>query len=504
MIRQNLIANYIGQGWAAFINLAVIPVYIRYMGIESYALIGLLSVISAWLSLLDMGLTPTLGREMARLNGKTVNAVTIRDLLRSIEVITFAISLLIALASLLSADWISTTWLTAEELKTNDISQAFFIIGLVIAFRFAETIYQSSIIGLQKQVLLNLVISALATIRCVGSIIILAFVSTSIKVFFLFQLLNYGFSLLIFAFLVYNSLPPARRRARPSLASLSSVWQFAGGMLTITLLSLLLTQTDKVLLSKLLNLKGYGYYTFASTIGAGLFVLITPVTQSIYPRLCELHSKGLDKELANLFHKSSQLVSAIAGSATITVLLYSHQLLLLWTQDLNLSSQTAPILALILLGNLFNGLYWIPYQTQLAYGWTSLAIKLNIAMVTIFVPSILIITPRFGAIGTSLIWALLNLVYLCIGAPLMFSRILVTEKIYWYLKDLIYPLLSSATAATTIKLLFPRPQSALELVLVVLISLATSILVSLFCGSFLRGQVINFCQLSGVNIVKRK
>lgn len=43
---------------------AFIPRYIKYPGIEAYGLIGLFALLQAWLSLLDTGMTPTLGREL--------------------------------------------------------------------------------------------------------------------------------------------------------------------------------------------------------------------------------------------------------------------------------------------------------------------------------------------------------------------------------------------------------------------------------------------------------
>ena len=69
MIKRNLIANFLGQGWTALMGLAFIPVYIKYLGIEAYGLIGIFAVLHAWLTLLDVGMTPTLGREMARFTG---------------------------------------------------------------------------------------------------------------------------------------------------------------------------------------------------------------------------------------------------------------------------------------------------------------------------------------------------------------------------------------------------------------------------------------------------
>ena len=58
MLKRNLIANYLGQGWTALMGLAFIPLYINYLGIEAYGLIGLFAVLQGWLVLLDLGMTP--------------------------------------------------------------------------------------------------------------------------------------------------------------------------------------------------------------------------------------------------------------------------------------------------------------------------------------------------------------------------------------------------------------------------------------------------------------
>jgi len=45
--------------------------------------------------------------------------------------------------------------------------------------------------------------------------------------------------------------------------------------------------------------------------------------------------------------------------------------------------------ALAALGTLFNGLMGIPYMLQLAHGWTSLTVKVNMVAVGVLVPAIL-------------------------------------------------------------------------------------------------------------------
>ena len=435
-------------------GLAFIPIYIKYLGIESYGLIGLFALLQAWLALLDMGMTPTLGREMARFTGGSHSAQSIRDLLRSIELIALGIAVLIAGGIALGANWIASSWLQAETLPTEVVAQAFVVMGLVTAIRFMESVYRSSIIGLQRQVLFNIVNSVLATVRGLGAVGVLVWVSASIEAFFIWQGLVSVATLMVLAFTTYLSMPSADRPGRFSLEALRGVWKFASGMIGITFLALMLMQVDKILLSKLLSLSDYGYYTLAAVVAGSLYIAITPITQAFYPRLCELHARNDQTALIETYHKGAQLVSVFAGSVAIVIILFAETFLRLWTQDPELAQRTAALLSLLMLGNLLNGLMWIPYQTQLAHGWTSLAVRINIVAVTIIVPAIFWVTPRFGAEGAAWVWVCLNAGYVLIGVHFMYRRILSTEKLRWYAKDVFMPLFCGVAAANVLALLW--------------------------------------------------
>lgn len=489
MLKRNLIANYLGQGWTALMGLAFIPLYIKYLGIEAYGVIGLYAVLQAWLSLLDMGMTPTLSREMARFTGGGHTAESIRDLLRSIEVMAFGIALLIAGGIAFGSTWIATHWLTAEKLPVEVVAQAFAIMGLVTALRFVESIYRSSIVGLQRQVLFNIVNSAMATLRGLGAVAVLALVSPTIQAFFLWQGLLSSLSLGILATVTYASLPRAERMARFSLTALRGVWRFAGGMLGITFLALLLTQVDKVLLSKLLSLSEYGYYALAAAVAGALYMLISPITQAVYPRLCELHARNDRAALAEIYHKAAQLVSVLAGSATIVIILFAETFLRLWTQDHDLAARTAPLLSLLILGNLLNGLMWVPYQTQLAHGWTSLTVKVNLVAVAVIVPAILLVTPHYGPKGAAWVWACLNAGYLLIGVQFMYRRILSAEKWRWYKDDLLAPLGASVAAALSLKLAWPDAETPISELLVLGLAALLSAGAALLAATLVRRQL---------------
>ena len=131
-------------------------------------------------------------------------------------------------------------------------------------------------------------------------------------------------------------------------------------------------------------------------------------------------------------------------------------------------------------GNLLNGLMWIPYQTQLSYGWTSLTVRINFIAVAIVVPAILLGTPRYGAEGAAWGWVAFNTGYLLIGIHFMYLRILGAEKWRWYVQDLLAPLGAALLSAGSLALFWPAEPNILAalmlLPLTVCMTLAAALL----------------------------
>jgi O-antigen/teichoic acid export membrane protein len=486
LLKRNLIANYLGQGWVAIMGLAFIPLYIKYLGIEAYGLIGLFAILQAWLSLLDMGMTPALGREMARFTGGGHSNESIRDFLRSIEIIAVAVAVLIAASISLGANWIASDWLRAEALSTEVVAQAFFIMGLVTAVRFIEGVYRSTIVGLQRQVLFNIVNSLMATLRGFGAVGILIWISPTIEAFFLWQGVVSIATLAILGITTYRCIPKGKRNGHFSLDALRGVWRFAGGAIGIALLAILLTQVDKVLLSKLLTLSDFGFYTLAGIVAATLYMLIGPINQAFYPKFCQLHAQGNTAGLATNYHQGAQLTSIVAGSAAIVFIFFAEILLRLWTQDEELAERVAPLLSILVLGNLLNGLMHIPYQMQLAYGWTSLAMWTNLIAVAVLVPATLWVVPQYGAVGAAWIWVILNVAYCLISVQFMYRRILPQEKWRWYWRDVMIPLAASCLAAKAVQSLWPAWQGNIADLALLVLAACTTLSAALLASSEIR------------------
>jgi O-antigen/teichoic acid export membrane protein len=461
-LTRNTLANYLGRGWEALMGLAFVPLYIRYLGMEAWGLVGFMAMLQAWLSMLDMGLTPTLNREMARFQAGAHSAQSIRDLLHSLEIIYGGIALAVVLVVWVVAPWVAQYWLSAERLPAATVSQAIAVMGVVLAARMAELVYRGAIQGLQHMVWLNSALALLATLRWAGVLGILVWVETSIGAFFLWQGVVSMASLLVLARQTYRYLPKASRPARFDVEAMRAIRRFAGGMAAITLLALLLTQVDKLLLSKLVSLTDFGIYTLAATVAGALSFLVTPMATAVSPRLTELVARADEYALAATYHRASQWVAVLLIPPALVMAAFAEPLLWAWTGDHALAQRTAPLLALLALGTMCNCFMQVPYMAQLAHGWTGLAVRTNVIAVALIVPAIAWAVPRYGAIGAAWVWLALNVGYMLIPIHFMHRKILRGEKWRWYGREVALPLGVCGLLVLLFRMYIPFPVGRLQ------------------------------------------
>ncbi len=501
-LKRNLVANYLGQGWSAVMGLAFIPLYIQYLGMEAFGLIGLFAVMQACLTLLDMGMMPTLNREMARYTAGAHSPQSIRDLLRSLEILCFSLAALIAVSIWAASGYLASDWLRAEKLPIAVVAQALSVMALVVALRFVEGIYRGSLFGLQRQVWYNGANAILATVRYGGAVAVLAWVSPTVQAFFLWQAFISLLSVAVFAASVHRALPQPPLPPRFSRVALAGVWKFASGMLWITFLALLLTQVDKVLLSRMLTLESFGYYTLAATVAGVLYVVISPITQAIFPRMVELSTRDDEAALISLYHQGAQLVTILTAPAVMLLSFFAGGVVFMWSGNTDLAENTAPILLPLVLGTFLNGLMWMPYQCQLAHGWTSLAIKTNSVAVLVLIPAIFWVVPHYGAVGAAWIWIALSAGHVLIAIHFMHHGLLPEEKWRWYFADVLLPIVGATGVMLLAQQLQPASyQDRWHWFVFLLITGSLALMASIVLADRIRPRLI---QLSNILQIKKK
>lgn len=452
IVKRNIIANIAGSGWGLLIYLAAVPFYIRFLGIEAYGLIGFFLSLTAIFSLLDLGLRATLNRSLARLSLQTGKAQQMHDLLRTLEIIYWAIGIAIGVGVALMAPFIAAHWIEPEQLSTTAVAQALMMIGVVISCQWPLALYSGGMMGLQRQVTLSVISSSIATIRSIGAVLVLWQIAPTLEAFFTWFILMGLVETVLTRFLLWRGLPVANGRARFNRQQLTGLWRFAAGMTGISMTSVILTQLDKVILSAVLSLEDFGYYMLAWRVAAALYSLSGPITTAFFPRFTQLAESGDRQELARLYHRGCQMISAVLMPVTVVLALFSQDFLFLWTRDPAIAANSGLVLSLLVLGTATNCLMALPATLQFAHGWTRLVFSTNVVAVVMLTPMIYLMSLRYGGVGAAWVWLALNLGYVVFMLRIMHRRLLPGELRIWFVIDVGTPLVASMTVASLWKL----------------------------------------------------
>jgi O-antigen/teichoic acid export membrane protein len=193
----------------------------------------------------------------------------------------------------------------------------------------------------------------------------------------------------------------------------------------------------------------------ASTLVGGLWLAGGPVVLAIGPVLVRQYEGGDTGGLAQSYHKASQLVAVAVGPAMLMLMAFAPGVVLAWSGDPVLAGKTAPILAVLAVGTGINALLQVPYQLQLAAGWTRLAMGVNLVAVVVMIPLLLWSVPLYGANAAAMVWATINIGYLLVTIPLLHRRLLRGEMWRWYAADMALPLLGAAAVVALAWILQP-------------------------------------------------
>ena len=430
-LKWDLVANLAGVAWPSLLQFAFVPLYLKKLGIDAFGLIGFYLMTQAVVSILDFGLSPTVNREMARYSVQPHKAAEARDLVRTVEsgywLIGFASGAIIIVAS----HAIATHWIKPGSVSAAEVQRAIRLIGVLVALQWPISFYQGGLMGLGHQVLCNGVNICFSTISSTGSLCVLYLISPTIHALFLWLVILTAMETTLIAALLWRNLPKSDRPSRFDKARLQSIRAFAAGMTGITLCSLLLMQSDKLIISKLFSLGTLGYYSLAGMFGSGLSMIVTSVFNTIFPRFSALAAVN-EEELRNLYFRSTQLLAVLIFPLAAVMSVFSNQILQIWTRNAEIARNAGPIMTLLVIGSALNGLSNTPYALQLAYGWTSLPLRINIFIAAISVPGAWLLANHFGPLGAACVWPGLNVIYMVIAVPLTHRRLLKGEAVRWY------------------------------------------------------------------------
>lgn len=499
-LKKNILANYLSQLYVTGIGILILPFYIKYMGAEAYGLIGFFAMLQAWFALFDIGLTPTIARETARFHGGSMSALSYRQLFRSLTIIFVVVALIGGAGMWYSADTIANKWLNASDLGADELVFSVQIMAISVALRWLGGLYRGVITGAERLVWLssfNVIIASFKFLLVFPSMWLFGFTP---HVFFFHQIVVVIIEISVLLIMA-NRLKPIidiqKFHIGWSFKPVQSVMKFALAIAFTSAVWILVTQTDKLILSGILSLSEYGYFTLAVLLASGITVISGPVSGAIMPRMARLCAEGKHDEMILIYKNSTQLVSVVAGAASVVIAFYAETLVYTWTGDKNVATNVAPILRLYALGNGILAISAFPYYLQYALGNLRYHLIGNIITVILLIPALVFSVNHYGGVGAGYVWLGVNSFYLILGVSYIHGRLVPGLHFKWILIDCASIYVPVVVSLSVISYLFSfqsvdRLENLFYLFFVSLIAIVVSMLSSSVIREFIMFKIKSF------------
>jgi len=483
-VKLNASANVLGVVYTSVVSLVVLPLYLSYLGAEAYGLVGIFTLMQAWMQVLDLGLSPTLARQVAVARGKEGGFKEFITVLRNFEIIFFAISVCVVILIAAYSNWISESWINATVLNSEILSYCISIMGLLLGLRLFSSLYRSGLNGIEDQVRLNVIGAIVVSFKFFGALLLLAFFSNDIEHFFEYQLIIGLFEVVILMSRFY-AVAPIKNLGyglRFNMSSMQTIMPFASSVAYSAAIWILITQVDKLILSSVLTLAEFGYFSIVVLIAGAILALTAPIMQAVLPRMTALFSKGELIEMYLLYRKSSQIVAVLAVPITIIIALYSKQILFAWTGEQELAIWGAQTLSWFVMGYGLLALSAFQYYLQNAFGDLRLHVIGSTISAIVQIPLIYYAAINFGAEGVGITWFAIRLVWFLWWMPIVHHKFMPGEHLSWLFRDILPIIIIASISVLIMNYLVPlgeasgRIQILLSLAAVSFVALSASAL----------------------------
>jgi len=419
-LKPNIIFNTLGNAWLGLLTLATTPIQVHFLGVEAFGFVGLISVLQVLLGTLDLGISATVTKVVAgdQSAGRSASSDAVNTACSAYWIIALFISILLWWNSAR----VTAFWLSRTSLEPATVELGIQILAVYLGLRWPVAFYTGVISGLQRMEVLNLIKASVLTLRHIGGIVVLFF-APDLVMFLVWFAFSSAVELVVYATVTYRLLPTLRRWPYFSLASFKDIWRYSAAMNLIALSALVLSQADRLAVTKFLSLEALGYFSIAYSASSVISLVQSAINNASFPAFAHSFSTGQRADLLSRYGKASQLMGLVVALPCFALIFFGQKILQYWISA-SVADEAAVAMAWLALGFFFNAAVSNAYMAAVACDQPSLPLKVNLLALVFYLPLLYWLVHQYGIIGAAAAYASLNAYYLFTLVPLVQTKVM--------------------------------------------------------------------------------
>jgi O-antigen/teichoic acid export membrane protein len=393
--------------WRCALSILLIPFYVRHLPANEWGIVAICIAAQGFLTLLDAGLAQIIPRDIARVRTDQ------DELARKFSVFSRAYLILATCGfcvGQLAVPWLMTHWIKIADDTSSEVYASLRLAFFMFFFQFWNTVHLGYWNGLQEQHRSNISQVVFTTAKHAAAVILMLTWAPTAEAYLT------GFTLCSAAEWATNRLVINRSLSHSNLkvrvADLLTLMRKTGMLSIGVVLGLLVSQTDRIVLSNLLPIDEYGRYIAVATLGLAFFQCQGPLLTAFYPRLSVELPLGDTRSLRRL----TLGIVALNVIPCLIAALTTPFFLALWMHNPEIVELGTRPLQLIFLAIAINSIYQIFYQQILVHGHATYVVWTNAANIVLVGSFIFLMAPHIGVMAGGWGWLIGSSIQLLAGA----------------------------------------------------------------------------------------
>lgn len=371
---RNAASSFLALAWLSLLSILTIPIYIRLLGVSEWGLVAACASLQILSNFIDAGFSQIVPRWAAQ---EAEHPARLRQHVALFRRLYIGLGLAMFGVLQASAAYLAHQWFQVPVERADALELAIRIVSFQFLFQFINNLHIGVWHGLQRQVLANARACGFGTLKHAVALLALMAGTQQAWVYALafasIACIEVGANALSVHRMLGNeasSAPDGKVALAPLLKEVSVL---SGGILV----GLLVSQLDRIILSRTVDVASFGVYTLVATLALAFLQLQAPVTRAFFPLIVrDIQHHGR----VSVAHMKKMLLGTLL-CCTLPALItsaFAPQILTLWLHDAAVVTMGSTPLRLLLLAIALNSLYGCIYQVIIAKGLSHKVLNINL------------------------------------------------------------------------------------------------------------------------------
>jgi O-antigen/teichoic acid export membrane protein len=400
-IRKNTLWNLFGSAAPMIIGVAAVPYIYHKITTERLGVLTIVWALIGYSSIFDFGLGRAITQRIAAslVDHKDTESVNITA--TTGVLLTSVIGVVGSGIGLIVIRLLGVGWIHASKGLEHEIYLSFILACFAIPATTATTGMRGILEGMQHFGLINQLRFILGASNFLGPLLSIYYFGPNLASIVATLVIARVAILLAHYWAVHSYI--RFTNSKVSFEESRRLFRFGGWMTLSNLISPIMVIADRFLVSNIMGAAVVAYYTVPADFLIRLLIIPAAFTTTAFPMFSKAISTK-DGTAIVIYRNITTVILTVMGIITVLICIGSKVGLTLWL-GADFAQKSYGVTSILAIGILFNSLAQVPFAFIQASGDARTTALIHLLESIIYIPTLLLMTKRYGIIGVAIAWA---------------------------------------------------------------------------------------------------